>query len=620
MAEKYPAWFDDLAQKHKAEAFKSEADILAFEPQLFKRYLDHISKRVKHDKPTKTLVFLTGLSAYTPDPINLFLRGPSSIGKTYNVTQTLLSYFPPSDVWMLGGLSPTALVHDYGTLVDQHGEPVDFTEKPSHRKPRKYKNESSEDYELRLKEWQQAQKKWREKLQNARYIVDLHRKILVFLEAPHHQTYNRLRPILSHDKEEISYKFTDKTPGGLRTMHVVLSGWPACIFNSTKEEYVEDLATRSFTVTPETTSGKLRAAVEHTGEKKAVPWKFHRDAEEMLLNGYVGWLKFTLENLTVAIPYASELAKHYPVDLPRCMRDFDHVLSLIEVSALFHCHQRPVLKIDDEKTVLATMKDLELVAELIPQVEETTLTGLPGHILEFFHKVVEPLYEDKIPFNYQELTDKYNDTFHGKKSSSTLRRYIMLLGEIGYVDTMDDPNDKRKALIMVIRKEDENTFLSVIHRFSSSFSLETFKTWFSAVKNSVHEKHVILMPKLSENHDADVETVYNQHYLPTLLDNGFLSVDKQISQYTSEPKESLEELGNRVDMCFTEKNAIPKTLSIQETLVLLRGAWHKGVYNDFDELVMQTRGCTREEAEQLREKWLDEGLVAYDPEGWLVWV
>jgi len=35
---------------------------------------------------------------------------------------------------------------------------------------------------------------------------------------------------------------------------------------------------------------------------------------------------------------------------------------------------------------------------------------------------------------------------------------------------------------------------------------------------------------------------------------------------------------------------------------------------------MKTRGCHREEAEILREKWLIEGLLAYDPDGWLRWL
>jgi len=190
-------------------------DLLAVDPKLYAKFLRYIARTVRRDVITKNMVFLTGLSAYTKEPINLFLRGESSIGKSYNVRE-VLRLFPKGDVWFLGGLSPTALVHEKGVLVDKHGDPILPSDKPD-------KNASKEEKEA-----------WRERLRDSKYIVDLQGKILVFLEAPHIQTYNMLRPILSHDTWEISYKFTDRSgKGKLQTMHVVIRGWPATIFCST---------------------------------------------------------------------------------------------------------------------------------------------------------------------------------------------------------------------------------------------------------------------------------------------------------------------------------------------------------------------------------------------------
>jgi len=113
-------------------------DALKRDPNLSGTFMAHLGKTVKRDETTKRAVFSTGISAYSQHPMNLFLRGPSSIGKTYNVTQTL-KYFPPTGVWMLGGLSPTALVHDYGVFIDpETGEEVDFDEAP---KKEDYKND-----------------------------------------------------------------------------------------------------------------------------------------------------------------------------------------------------------------------------------------------------------------------------------------------------------------------------------------------------------------------------------------------------------------------------------------------------------------------------------------------
>jgi hypothetical protein len=477
-------------------------DVLATDPQLLEKFMQHLSRTVRRDEVTKNMVLLTGISAYTKNPINLFMRGPSGIGKTYNTMQTL-RYFPKEDVLCLGGLSPTALVHDHGVLVDINGEEIDFNLKPD-------KSATKEE-----------KRAWKEKLQQARYVVDLRKKILVFLEPPHIETYNKLRPILSHDKEEISYKFTDKElKGRLRTTHVVIKGWPATIFCSTEERYVEDLATRGFTITPEMGSEKYRAGIGVIGERKALPWMFHdaKDFDFMLLQGYFGWLKNKLETLNVAIPYARELGKCYPSVYARSMRDFDHFTALLEISAQFHYAQRPVLVIEGKEEnlcILATMRDLEYVVNLWKSAEETTVTGLPGHILDFYHKVVEPLAEHMALFSYEDLTKKYNEVFEQKKSSWTIRKWVKLLCDAGYLDTEPNPEDRRMVLVKVI-KQVENVCDSWIPRFLSSFKLENFKNWLDDAKKILETNEIFLKDNLSAE-PSPLESIYTKHFVSNIF-------------------------------------------------------------------------------------------------------
>ncbi|MCL6579855.1 MAG: hypothetical protein K6T73_10855, partial [Candidatus Bathyarchaeota archaeon] len=293
-------------------------DLLAVDPKLYSKFLRHLSRTVRRDIITKNMVFLTALSAYTPEPINLFLRGESSIGKSYNVVQAL-KYFPKDDVWLLGGLSPTALIHQHGLLIDKNGDLILPSSKPD-------KDASQEEKEA-----------WIQKMRDSRYLVELNGKILVFLEAPHFETFNMLRPILSHDAHQISYRFTDKSgKGQLQAQHVIIQGWPATIFCSTQEKYVQDLATRGFTITPEMTQKKYEAANILTGKKSAYPWMFQHDFDYMLLEGYVHFLKNHLENIKAVDPYAIKFAQAFPSKSPRSMRDFKHLTNLIKVSALFH--------------------------------------------------------------------------------------------------------------------------------------------------------------------------------------------------------------------------------------------------------------------------------------------
>ena len=54
-------------------------------------------------------------------------------------------------------------------------------------------------------------------------------------------------------------------------------------------------------------------------------------------------------------------------------------------------------------------------------------------------------------------------------------------------------------------------------------------------------------------------------------------------------------------------------------LKTLRRGWRRGTFTDFDSLLMQILGCSRETAERIRKSWLDLDLLGYDVEGYLVW-
>lgn len=378
----------NLARLKELGGFKA-GDLLAVDPQLYEKFMKHSTKTVKRDVVTKNMVFLTGLSAFTSQPINLFLRGESSTGKTYNVIE-VLKYFPKEDVWLLGGLSPTALVHDKGKLVDENGEEIELEKKPV--KPHKTNYQSERDYRQARQDFQEQKETWIKRLKNSYYIVDLSGKILVFLEAPHLETFNRLRPILSHDSFQISYKFTEKTARGkLQTQHVVIQGFPACVFCSTSQKYIQDLATRSFTVTPEITEEKYHDANVLTGTKAAFPWKFERDFDLELLEGYLRFLRNNLSDFHVVVPYGEVFAEQFPSRFPRSMRDFKHVLELVKVSALFHVAQRPVLiqKVEKKEQcyVMATREDYEFVMALWCEIRETLKHQLLDKLCSFSMKL-----------------------------------------------------------------------------------------------------------------------------------------------------------------------------------------------------------------------------------------
>jgi hypothetical protein len=444
-------------------------------------YLGYLARTIKKDKVTQNVIFLTGISAFSLDPLNLFLRGPSSIGKTYNVTETL-KFFPSESRIYLGGLSPTSLYHDFGVLIDgDNRQEID----PYKDRPAKEDFQDA-DGKLDRHEYREAQRAWAEKMRKAYYLVDLRHKILVFLEAPSIETFNKLRPILSHDVEEISYKFTDRPGGGpLQTMHVKLKGWPATIFCTTSLVYLEDLATRSFTHTPDMNVEKYQEAIRLTGCKASTPWEYRDEGQEFSrLRDYLQAviMKLKLQN-KVVIPYAEKLATTFNATLPRDMRDYHHLQTLIEVSALLNYPNRPIAQIGNERWLLATFNDLDTGLSLYLDVEETTRSGIAGNIINFFKDVVKPLCEQSPDgVGYVHLAKANNELGRGRISTKRVSDFVEALREVGYVDTERDENDKRRNLVQII-KNGGNVPISSAGRLPSLFTFFDLEKWLDSAKN-----------------------------------------------------------------------------------------------------------------------------------------
>lgn len=476
--------------------------------------MDYYENRIKQDREATFFVFLTALSKDTIDPQNLFLRGDSSIGKTWVVQNVLNLFGDKPDIWMLGGLSPTALVHQFGTFVDANGQEIDVSEKPNIKAIKEELTEGDVKPTQRavIAEYGNRLRKWNDKIKGAHHIVDLHGKLLVFLDAPRVETFTMLRPILSHDKEEISYRFTDKdSKGALRTSHVIIKGWPATIFCTTEKEWMEDFITRSLTVTPKTTEIKLREACILVGMDAAFPFDDLRegiDAKQRLL---LECLEKTLadSNFQVAVPFGKEIGETVPLNKPRVMRDLRHILAFIKINALLNHEHRPKITGRKQTVVLASYEDFRVVMEFFRFAEETTVTGLNAHVLQLFHDLMEPLDT----FTYATLVDKCKEIKH-PLSSSTLRKYVQELGFISYVDEQSDPEDKRRKIIRVIKKE-EKALVSVVNRFGAVFKVETFKAWLKRLTEISRTTGLLLNDISQDNWSNDVEMVFSTWFTPS---------------------------------------------------------------------------------------------------------
>lgn len=470
------------------------SDLLKSKNILTEFYLHDISKEVKFDESVKIAALCTGISAYLPEPMNLFLKGESGIGKTYNVMKAL-SYLPQHNIRHLGGLSPKALVHDHGILMNKDGKEINPDDKPE--KPIRKTFKTDEEFAEANKEYKDKLKKWNAELSTSYTLIDLKNVTLFFLETPDQGAFDTLLPILSHDTDRVEYKFTDKTAKGkLRTSKVVIEGFPATIFLTVdkKIERMEELATRSLSASPEHSVEKIKAANQVTNGKNCKPWqKYSESKEKELLKKLFSSVCETFENgdYEIVIPFEN-LTELYPCEITRDMRDFTHFSQLIKTITALHIHQRAAIEVKRRKYIVSSISDVEFAFKTFGSIFETTRTSSDKALLDFYWEDFKPfadwLSEQEgeenllLSCTIRNLVDHYNSKHpKDKKVYNTIAQYLEKLNKKGYVDKRRDATDKRKWLYFpVVEKKDELVYNPLNHGDKgdlASFLRDGYEAW-----------------------------------------------------------------------------------------------------------------------------------------------
>jgi len=516
---------------------------------LFKTLVEIRQSTVKRDDYMIKQSLLHMTTAFLSEPANLGVEGPSSEGKTYPVVETA-RLFPDDCVWYLAGLSPTALAHDYGELVDA------LTRKPLQPKLSQLQFEleilkgdrSKEAREKRV----QIQNEILKMMKNAAYLINLEGKILLFLDRPHPETLQKLYPILSHDSYEASYKFTDRAKGPLRTVHVILQGWPVAIFIRTKPEGEADTwqqtISRFTTISPRMDRDKYREAIRLRSAMRGLP--------QIILSKFLGldaeeWAKKALEMVRQRlmeirdrvrastgcvkanmfwVPFHEKIGNAFPAEIGRRMRDADRFLALIQAHAAINVFARPRCVFPDgSEYIICVFEDFEEVAKLYFSEEEkkSILTGLPRHVVDFFEKAVLPLWrEKKSGLTVSELVDVALKNLGKALAENTIRRhYISPLENAGFVTVEPDPEDKRRNRIRVLMEDigdAEKTCNNVLFTDAFNFSLEDLKeAWNKLIKICAHistpnNTHLTNgLPRIEDwdGSQLSIEDLYNKYFI-----------------------------------------------------------------------------------------------------------
>ena len=230
------------------------------------------------EKENAKVVFLSAVSASLQKPLNVSVSGESSAGKNH-LTCCVAKFIPDEHKKVLTGMSAKVLMHS-----DEHEyehKAVFIAE---------YEGVSGADYAIRTMQSEQV----------------------------------------------IEWEFVDSSNSGIQKKKCIVRG-PAAFIQ----------ATTRVTLHPENETRLLFVRIDESEEQtKAINAKQAMEAadgapaqpEDLLKTWHE--LMRSLKPAQIRIPFAQQLAAHFPPDHVRSRRDFPKLLSLIEAIAFLHQHHR----------------------------------------------------------------------------------------------------------------------------------------------------------------------------------------------------------------------------------------------------------------------------------------
>ena len=396
-------------------------DVSLFVEITLQDVVNALEPTIKRDNDNKLVTFLCMLSAYTDSSqINVSFNSPSSTGKSYTAIQ-IASLFPQADKIPLSGASPTSFFHGEGVY---------------------------------------------DKTNNAK-VVSLERKILLLYEQPNPELQAKLRAVLSHDERELKYRITNKDKKGAnRAELIIVRGFPATVFCSAGLRLDEQETTRAILLSPEVTPEKKHEGVQLQAERSADKTGFDERIETQpdriaLKNRILAIKREQVDN--VIVPNPDEIVRRFnskfKTPKPRHMRDMNHLMSLIKVTALLNVWYRRL----PDGMIVANQSDIDQVFELWGRLIEAQDMNVPPAVMYLYKKYILPAFQDKllnpdytaamenrlIGLSRQELSSYYFRKEGSPLNDEQLRKQILPQLEASGIITQEKPQegDKRSPHI-----------------------------------------------------------------------------------------------------------------------------------------------------------------------------
>ena len=418
----------DKVQNEIQKALQKQKEIYKipdFPPLSTEELLEILGQTIKKDETNKIITFLCQLSAFTESAqFNISFNAPSSTGKTY-LPLEVASFFPEEDVKAIGYCSPTAFFHD------------------------KYEYDKEQDV----------------------LVVDLSRKILIFLDQPHTLLLQHLRPLFSHDKKEIKIKITDRGKGvGHRTKNVLIIGYPSAIFCSAGLRLDEQEATRFFLLSPEISQEKIRQAIFEKLRRETDSEAYKRSLDdnpkrEALKNRIRVIKAANIDNVKIdSVEKIKEaFLKQSRILKPRDTRDVGRLMSLVKSLALLNFWHRKKEMGLAGLSIVANDEDIEGGLKLWDDISQSQGHNLPPYIYNLFKEVILPAYETaQKGLTRRDIIRKHYEICERAIPDWQLRREILPMLEMAGL-VIQEPNPDNKRVMLVYPAEYKNIGDSTVY-------------------------------------------------------------------------------------------------------------------------------------------------------------
>jgi hypothetical protein len=385
-------------------------------PMTVQELVEVLGLTIKKDEVNKVVAFLCQLSAYTDScQFNISFNAPSSTGKSFIPTE-IARLFPAVDIKEIGYCSPTAFFHDTG------------------------------EYDKELEG----------------YMVDLSRKVLIFLDQPHTQLLERLRPVLSHDQKEIRLKITDKSQKhGLKTKNVIVKGYPSVIFCTAGLTIDEQEATRFFLLSPEVNHEKIRQAIlekikKETDNASYRSWLEEVPERKQLIERILAIKQENIQEVKIYSPdtIIERFMGQNKVLKPRHQRDIGRLLALVKSFALLNLWWRD----KEGSTITANEQDVESAFEIWDKISVSQELNLPPYVYKIYQEVILIAWDERLKesandakdngLSRQDILLKHHAVYGRMLDNSQLRQQILpMLETAGLITQEPHSADRRKLLV-----------------------------------------------------------------------------------------------------------------------------------------------------------------------------